>query len=663
MRVSKRLVLVLLSLSVVLLVFSVSIYKRVTSQVDKTENLIEQLQSFDWYQRKQAAEALSRIGDDRAIEPLVAALKDDDSDVREKVAEALDKLGWRAKNEAEQQLYFIAKKDWDKCLKINAVTMKVLIGVLRDKNPEIRKKATEILGQIENPAVEPLVAALRDDNEKVRDKAAEALIKIGGVGVIQSFIVALKDKRFYTRQAAAEALGRIGDSRTVKVLVTALTDTNWRVREKAAKALGWIGDNNAIEPLVAALKDNDSDVRQKAAEALDRLGWRAESEAEQRLYFIAKRDWNKYLEINGVTVEALIRVLSDKNPQVRKEATETLTKIGDLSTVEGLIVALEHNNINIRKEAAETLGNIGHDRAVKQLIAALKDWEPDVRQAAAEALVKIGGLYTMEQLIAALKDRNDYVRESAAEILGKISNPALDPLMYALWEKNWEVRVEAAKALGKLRDSCAVNSLIAVLKYEDYGAPRETAEDFSKITSPLAKPSITPIITQSTCLRIEVIKALGQIGDKRAIPALVGELQSWDTAQAAADALDRLSWSPQSVEEKVHFLVAKKDGDTLRRIWDQTKSVLLKDIKSKEDTIVKNALYAFIAIGKQEIIKELIGTLNAKGDKTIAKVYHNCGNKELSSAAQNWAAKHQVYISIDSGPHLVSWASWYLDLP
>ena len=78
---------------------------------------------------------------------------------------------------------------------------------------------------------------------------------------------------------------------------------------------------------------------------------------------------------------------------------------------------------------------------------------------------------------------------------------------------------------------------------------------------------------------------------------------------------------------------------------------------------MKNALYAFIAIGKQEIIKELIDTLNAKGNKTIAKVYRNCGNKKLSSAAQNWAEKHQVYISIDSGPHLVSWASWYFDLP
>jgi uncharacterized membrane-anchored protein YjiN (DUF445 family) len=176
----------------------------------------------------------------------------------------------------------------------------------------------------------------------------------------------------------------------------------------------------------------------------------------------------------------------------------------------------------------------------------------------------------------------------------------------------------------------------------------------------MLEPSIAPFENRRSRLRIEVIKALGQIGNQRAISALVAELQSRDTAQAATDALDELGWSPQSSKDKVHFLVAKKDGNALREIWDKTKSILLKDIKSKEDKIVKNALCAFVAIGKQEITKELIDTLNAKGDKTIAKIYHNCGNKKLSSAAQNWAAKHRVYILVDSDsdPHLVSWASW-----
>lgn len=657
MKALKKLVLVLLVSSVVLLVLLLSTYRGDAVQVDRSD-LVEQLQSFDWNLRARAAETLGRIGDGRSVGPLVAALEDDDSDVRQKAAESLDKLGWQPKNEEQERLYFVAKKDWDKCVGLNGETVAALIGVLRDKNPQVRKKAAEALGQIENPAIKPLVATLRDDKSEVRDRAAKALVEIGGVGVIQPLVVALEDKHFYTRETAAESLGRIGDNCAVKPLVAALSDAHWRVREKAAEALGQIGDSYAVEPLVAALKDDDSDVRKKAAEALDRFGWQPKDEDEQQLYFIAKEEWDKCVELNGETVKALVSVLEDKNPDVRKKATETLVKIGGLRTVEPLIAALKHDNSNIRKEAAVTLGKIGDSQAVKPLIAVLSDRDPGVREAAVEALVEIGSVHTIGPLIEALKDRDGDVREAAAEILGKTGNPALEPLIAALWDENWDVREEAARALGRLGDSRAVSSLIAVLKYESSSARQKAAEDLSKITGPVAEPFIAPFMTQSVRLRIEVIKALSQIGDKRAIPALVGELQCWETGQAATQALERLGWSPQSTEDKVHFLVAKKDGNTLRQVWEQTKQVLLKDMKSDEDKIVKNALYAFIAVGKEEIIKELIDMLNAKGDRTIAEVYRNCGNEELSSAAQDWAAKYKYYVSADSGARPVSWGSW-----
>ncbi len=659
MRALKGLALVLLVSAVVLLVLILFTCQKTTVQVDKTEDLIKRLQNFDWNLRAQAAEALGLMGDRDAVEPLIAALKDDDSDVRQKAAEALDKLGWQPTNESEQRLYYIAKRDWGKCVEMDGATVKALIGVLKDKNPQVRKKAAEALGQIENPAIKPLLAALRDDKSEVRDKSAKALIEIGGDSVIQSLIVALEDKHSYTREIAAESLGRIGDRCAVESLVAALGDTDWEVREQAAEALGRLRDSQAVGSLVAALKDDDSDVRQRAAESLDRFGWQPENESDRQLYFIAKRDWDKCVELDGATVKTLVSVLKDKNPQVRKKATETLVRIGGLRTVEPLIIALKYENSDIRREAAETLGKIGDSRAVKPLVDVLSDKEPAVKEAAMKALIKIGSVHTVGPLIEALGERDSDVREAAAEILGKTGNPALEPLIAALWDENWGVREEAAKALGKLRDNRAVDSLTAVLKYEDSGARRKAAEGLGEIARPLVAPSMTPSIR----FRIEVIKALGQLGDKRAIPALVRELQCWDTAQAATYALERLGWLPQSTEDKVHFLVAKKDGNTLEQSWEQTKQVLLEDTRSDEDKVVKNALCALIAVGKEEIIKELIDTLNAKGDRTIAEMYYNCGREELSSAAQDWAGRYKYYIGADSGAHLVGWGSWQRNIP
>jgi len=61
------------------------------------EPLIEALKYKDWYEdwyvREEAAEALGKIGDIRAVKPLIEALKDEYRYVRLKAAKALGKIG------------------------------------------------------------------------------------------------------------------------------------------------------------------------------------------------------------------------------------------------------------------------------------------------------------------------------------------------------------------------------------------------------------------------------------------------------------------------------------------------------------------------------------------------------------------------------------------
>ncbi len=62
------------------------------SRADEVADLIEKLKDSDPKVRVQAAWALGKIGDARAVEPLSAALKDSHEDVREEAAEALEKI-------------------------------------------------------------------------------------------------------------------------------------------------------------------------------------------------------------------------------------------------------------------------------------------------------------------------------------------------------------------------------------------------------------------------------------------------------------------------------------------------------------------------------------------------------------------------------------------
>lgn len=159
--------------------------------------------------RQAAVQALVSMGAP-AVEPLIAALKDKDDDVRQAVAEVLQKIGWCPQANETGALYWIAKQEWDKCVQIGAPAVGPLIAALEDANWRVRKGAAEALGQIGDPrAVKRLTAALKDEHSGVRQAAAEALGGIGDARAVEPLVTALKDKYYPVRKAAAEALGKL----------------------------------------------------------------------------------------------------------------------------------------------------------------------------------------------------------------------------------------------------------------------------------------------------------------------------------------------------------------------------------------------------------------------------------------------------------------------
>ncbi len=103
--------------------------------------------------RIQATLALGEIGDPKTIDPLIQALRDYNSDVREYAAMALEKIG--------------------------TPTLEPLIKSLKDKNSNIRYKAAEILGEIhDSRAIDPLIQALEDEDPHVQLVAEKALERL-----------------------------------------------------------------------------------------------------------------------------------------------------------------------------------------------------------------------------------------------------------------------------------------------------------------------------------------------------------------------------------------------------------------------------------------------------------------------------------------------------
>lgn len=225
------------------------------------------LKSRDAEMRRRAAETLGEIGDPRALESLIGALRDRDQSVREAAWKALVKLGGAG-----------AEALWREPGGVDR-----LIDALRDRDPMVRRGAVQALGEIGNGrATEALIQRLGDEDARVREVAWKASVQYGSV-VIDRLMEWMHDGRAppEARAAAIHALGEIGDPRAVDPLVEALSEP--RVRDAAWGALAKIGAP-AVERLMDALHDTRTAIRKAAAEVLGHIGDpRTQTALEDRL--------------------------------------------------------------------------------------------------------------------------------------------------------------------------------------------------------------------------------------------------------------------------------------------------------------------------------------------------------------------------------------------
>jgi HEAT repeat protein len=278
------------------------------------EGLIRALKDQDYLTRKEAARALKKVGDERAVDALIEALR---------------------------------YKSWHSDYIILSA---------------VRENSAEALGKIGDlRAIPSLIQAMEEDpDEEVRLKATWALGEIGDPEAVDALIAALEDNSWSVRRTAANALGMIGDHRAVPYLINALEDNDWHVRKYAAVSLGKMRDEKAIPVLLEAMDDEDADVRWKAMLALGKLG---ESAVPALIKTLKNKNWRvraKSAEVLGKiggenALNALICLLSgrkvDKNRHVRGKAAEALGRIGDSTALEALRHAQKDEYKYVRDKA------------------------------------------------------------------------------------------------------------------------------------------------------------------------------------------------------------------------------------------------------------------------------------------------------------------------
>lgn len=226
----------------------------------------------------------------------------------------------------------------------------------------------------------------------------------------------------------------------------------------------------------------------------------------------------------STVIPILMRSLEDEDWRVRKTAVEILLNIKGERVIKELIDTLYcKESANARNSAIEALVALGHE-ATDYLIEAFKGSNADVKKFIIDILGSTEDLKALPLLLKALEDKDENVIASAVEHLGNIrKNPSVVKALIATLKKSdmW-VAFPAIDALGRIGDKKAVDALVSVLSQKDLKKPAIRA--LGQITEVSSLALIVPFLKdKSKTVREEAVKAIEQFFQKGMLEEIIVE--------------------------------------------------------------------------------------------------------------------------------------------
>jgi len=272
--------------------------------------------------------------------------------------------------------------------------VQLLITAMDELDTEVRTAAAKALGKVagvggqgsgnggqgpgvgddglRKSAMERLVFALRDGDISVREEAAKAL-KHYPEAVANLVVTLAEDRNPNAREYAALALREFEPAESsTKALLQAIRDDDAAVRLAAARAL----EGQKQVPVIGG---QGPGVKGQGIPNPDFIQ-----------FLCARQNWKELRRVGEAAAGNLVALLRDRNEAIRFEVVELLGALRARSAVKGLTVSLSDSNQDVRKEAAVALRLINDPSALEALRVALpKEGFKEVRAEIEQAIAKL----------------------------------------------------------------------------------------------------------------------------------------------------------------------------------------------------------------------------------------------------------------------------------
>lgn len=368
----------------------------VPALIDALKNPSESIRLF-------AAQCLGRIGDTRAIEPLISCAEHETPQMRKAAIEALS--AGRFKHDASFETLKNALNDVDAAVREAAVlalgesqdeqAVMPLTQVLQGVEQVLKSAATRALGNIgDKRGILPLVTAYEQGDVRP-DMVIKSLGQIGDADALPTILEALGHGDGRVRDTALMALMQLKSS-AVEPLIAALGNPEPLIRAKVAQALGHLGDKRAVLPLMALFNDPDLDVQTEAATSVGLINTSDSIDLLSSLLTDKRRDvrwcaaWALWHSKNPAALEGLLQALTDHEPSVREVALAGLRSMPDSRSLQPLIRCLYDEVLAVRQAAVKSLAALG-ELALDALIGVVENGDHDAPMLAVDALQLMSG--------------------------------------------------------------------------------------------------------------------------------------------------------------------------------------------------------------------------------------------------------------------------------
>ena len=501
--------------------------------------------------RVAAASALGRLDMPESVPALLWQMRTNlTSDVRQAVISALP-INDDAEVLAALSAALTQEKDARvrECVvwKLGAMTNEAARFALRlaatnDPSASVSKYAVnELASSISQRPLAELPRIVREDSfEEVREAAALALVETGrpeAVAALTNFLQNSPSPPL--RGSVLEAMSAKAMPQVFPFLLERLK-MDLPARLEAATALGLLGDAKAIGPLMTALTNDPAvEMRCSAAAALGNLHAAA---AIPLLINLVQHETNSPLRSVCISalgaardrraVPPLVQCATQKrDAALRHEACRALGEIGDSAAVGILAEIAAHERLQyLRLVAIQSLGQLGSADAVASLLSNLSRWGRNAQERVAllKACEATGDLAVVPPLAKMLDNDDERVVLAAAEALGNLgATNAVSGLLRVATAGSRAVRAQAAKALGQIGDSRALPVLAEMLARDRYSKARvKAAESLGIISDTNAIPALKSALSDPDDeVRTEVICSLGHLGDTNCAAFIIALLK------------------------------------------------------------------------------------------------------------------------------------------